>query len=89
MGDPFAQIYHVYLVKSKKKNIRGGRQLDRRVTYLLIEGPAFSTKAESNLYRSLGCSIIEMTNHKETRLAKKAEIAYSPLSMITDYDCWH
>jgi 5'-methylthioadenosine phosphorylase len=54
-----------------------------------MEGPAFSTRAESNLYRSWGCSIIGMTNHTEARLAKEAEIAYSSLSMVTDYDCWH
>jgi len=54
-----------------------------------MEGPAFSTRAESNLYRKWGCSIIGMTNHTEARLAKEAEIAYSSLSMVTDYDCWH
>ena len=54
-----------------------------------MEGPAFSTKAESNLYRNWGCSIIGMTNHTEARLAKEAEIAYSSLSMVTDYDCWN
>ena len=58
-------------------------------TYLAMEGPAFSTRAESNLYRDWGCSIIGMTNHTEARLAKEAEIAYSSLSMVTDYDCWN
>ena len=58
-------------------------------TYLCMEGPAFSTKAESNFYRSLNCSVIGMTNHTEARLAKEAEIAYSSLAMSTDYDCWH
>ena len=54
-----------------------------------MEGPAFSTKAESNFYRSLGCSVIGMTNHTESRLCREAEIAYASLSMSTDYDCWH
>jgi 5'-methylthioadenosine phosphorylase len=54
-----------------------------------MEGPAFSTRAESELYRSWGCSVIGMTNHTEARLAREAEIAYSTLAMVTDYDCWH
>ena len=54
-----------------------------------MEGPAFSTKAESKFYRSLNCSVIGMTNHTEARLAKEAEIAYASLAMSTDYDCWH
>ena len=58
-------------------------------TYLCMEGPAFSTKAESIFYRSLNCSVIGMTNHTEARLAREAEIAYSSLAMSTDYDCWH
>ena len=66
-----------------------GRQLHRGGTYLAMEGPAFSTRAESNLYRSWGCSVIGMTNHTEARLAREAEIAYASLSMATDYDCWH
>ncbi|MDP6196721.1 MAG: S-methyl-5'-thioadenosine phosphorylase, partial [Prochlorococcaceae cyanobacterium ETNP18_MAG_17] len=49
----------------------------------------FSTRAESNLYRSWGCSVIGMTNHTEARLAREAEIAYASLAMVTDYDCWH
>lgn len=58
-------------------------------TYLCMEGPAFSTKAESEFYRILKCSIIGMTNHTESRLAREAEIAYSTIAMSTDYDCWH
>jgi len=58
-------------------------------TYLCMEGPAFSTKAESEFYRSMNCSIIGMTNHTEARLAREAEIAYSTIAMSTDYDCWH
>ncbi|MDD5006115.1 MAG: S-methyl-5'-thioadenosine phosphorylase [Candidatus Omnitrophica bacterium] len=58
-------------------------------TYLNMEGPAFSTKAESNLYRSWGMDIIGMTNMSEAKLAREAEICYSTLAAVTDYDCWH
>ena len=89
MGDPFCRNLSGILSNVGEKIIPGGRQLHRGGTYLAMEGPAFSTRAESNLYRSWGCSIIGMTNHTEARLAKEAEIAYSSLSMVTDYDCWH
>ncbi len=89
MGDPFCRNLSGILGNVGEKIIPGGRQLHRVGTYLAMEGPAFSTRAESNLYRSWGCSIIGMTNHTEARLAKEAEIAYSSLSMVTDYDCWH
>ncbi|MDJ0737774.1 MAG: S-methyl-5'-thioadenosine phosphorylase [Nostocaceae cyanobacterium] len=58
-------------------------------TYVCIEGPAFSTKAESNVYRSWGGTIIGMTNLAEAKLAREAEIAYATLALVTDYDCWH
>jgi 5'-methylthioadenosine phosphorylase len=58
-------------------------------TYLCIEGPQFSTRAESELYRSWGMDIIGMTNLQEAKLAREAEICYSTLAMVTDYDCWH
>ncbi len=58
-------------------------------TYVCIEGPAFSTKAESNLYRAWGMDIIGMTNLQEAKLAREAEICYASLAMVTDYDCWH
>ena len=58
-------------------------------TYLCMEGPAFSTKAESHLYRSWGASVIGMTNLQEAKLAREAEICYATLAMATDYDCWH
>jgi 5'-methylthioadenosine phosphorylase len=63
--------------------------LHRGGTYICMEGPAFSTKAESNLYRSWGASIIGMTNLPEAKLAREAEIAYATLALSTDYDCWH
>ncbi|CCQ63470.1 S-methyl-5'-thioadenosine phosphorylase [Crocosphaera watsonii] len=58
-------------------------------TYVCMEGPAFSTIAESNLYRSWGASVIGMTNLQEAKLAREAEIAYATLALVTDYDCWH
>ena len=58
-------------------------------TYVCIEGPQFSTRAESELYRSWGMDIIGMTNLQEARLAREAEICYVTLAMVTDYDCWH
>lgn len=58
-------------------------------TYLVMEGPQFSTKAESALYRSWGCSVIGMTNMPEAKLAREAEICYATVAMVTDYDCWH
>lgn len=63
--------------------------LHRQGTYLCMEGPAFSTKAESKLYRSWGADIIGMTNLPEAKLAREAEIAYATLALVTDYDCWH
>ncbi len=62
--------------------VRGG-------TYLAMEGPQFSTLAESNLYRSWGCDVIGMTNMPEAKLAREAEMCYATVAMVTDYDCWH
>jgi 5'-methylthioadenosine phosphorylase len=58
-------------------------------TYLCMEGPAFSTRAESNLYRSWGMDVIGMTNLTEAKLAREAELCYATLALVTDYDCWH
>jgi 5'-methylthioadenosine phosphorylase len=58
-------------------------------TYVCMEGPAFSTKAESNLYRAWGMDVIGMTSLQEAKLAREAEICYATLAMVTDYDCWH
>ena len=63
--------------------------MTRGGTYLVMEGPQFSTKAESELYRSWGCSVIGMTNMPEAKLAREAEICYATVAMVTDYDCWH
>ena len=66
-----------------------GVKAHRGGTYLCMEGPAFSTKAESNVYRQWGMDIIGMTNLQEAKLAREAEIAYATLALVTDYDCWH
>ncbi len=66
----------------------GARAHDRG-TYLCMEGPAFSTRAESRLYRSWGVDVIGMTNLQEAKLAREAEIAYATIALATDYDCWH
>ena len=58
-------------------------------TYLVMEGPQFSTKAESELYRQWGCSVIGMTNMPEAKLAREAELPYASVAMVTDFDCWH
>jgi len=68
--------------REKIPMVRGG-------TYLVMEGPQFSTRAESNLYRSWGCDVIGMTNMPEAKLAREAEIPYCTVAMVTDYDCWH
>jgi len=58
-------------------------------TYLVMEGPQFSSRAESELYRAWGCDVIGMTNMPEAKLAREAEICYATVAMVTDYDCWH
>src|SRR5206468_5687029 len=68
---------------------RLGLPTTRGGTYLVMEGPQFSTLAESNLYRSWGCSVIGMTAMPEAKLAREAELPYAIVAMVTDYDCWH
>ncbi|MBI1384643.1 MAG: S-methyl-5'-thioadenosine phosphorylase [Rhizobiales bacterium] len=68
---------------------KSGVALRRGGTYLVMEGPQFSTRAESNLYRQWGCDVIGMTNMPEAKLAREAEICYATVAMVTDYDCWH
>jgi 5'-methylthioadenosine phosphorylase len=68
---------------------QAGVNVKRGGTYLCMEGPAFSTVAESNVYRSWGMDIIGMTNLQEAKLAREAEICYATIALVTDYDCWH
>ena len=69
--------------------VAAGATVHRGGTYLCMEGPQFSTRAESKIYRQWGADVIGMTNLQEARLAREAEICYATLAMVTDYDCWH
>ena len=68
---------------------RTGITVKKGGTYVCMEGPAFSTKAESNIYRSWGMDVIGMTNLQEAKLAREAEICYVTIALVTDYDCWY
>jgi 5'-methylthioadenosine phosphorylase len=85
-GDPVCGEVASAFVKSCQENGVVGKNGG---TYVCMEGPQFSTKAESNLYRSWGADLIGMTNLQEAKLAREAEICYATLAMVTDYDCWH
>lgn len=89
IADPFCKNLSKIIFDVANPLMPNGRDLHFGGTYLCMEGPAFSTRAESEFYRSLNCSIIGMTNHSEARLSREAEIAYSTIAMSTDYDCWH
>jgi 5'-methylthioadenosine phosphorylase len=78
LGDALEQAARVLRLPCK----RGG-------TYMVMEGPQFSTRAESELYRSWDCAVIGMTNMPEAKLAREAEMCYATVAMVTDYDCWH
>jgi len=69
--------------------IKAGATVHRGGTYLAMEGPQFSTRAESQMYRSWGCDVIGMTNMPEAKLAREAELPYATVAMVTDFDCWH
>ncbi|MDZ7966553.1 MAG: S-methyl-5'-thioadenosine phosphorylase [Nostoc sp. DedSLP03] len=88
-GDPICQNLAAVLADAIASLNLPEVTLHRGGTYVCMEGPAFSTKAESNLYRSWGATIIGMTNLPEAKLAREAEIAYATLALVTDYDCWH
>jgi 5'-methylthioadenosine phosphorylase len=85
-ADPVCPEISVVLETSCRKAGVVGK---RGGTYICMEGPQFSTRAESNIYRSWGADIIGMTNLQEAKLAREAEICYATLAMVTDYDCWH
>ena len=86
LGDPVCGRLVDQLVTGAKKV---GIKMQEGGTYLVMEGPQFSTRAESKLYRSWGCDVIGMTNMPEAKLAREAEICYATMAMVTDYDCWH
>jgi 5'-methylthioadenosine phosphorylase len=77
-----AEVVYNACQAEKVRAKRGG-------TYLCMEGPQFSTKAESNVYRAWGMDVIGMTNLQEAKLSREAEICYATVAMVTDYDCWH
>lgn len=85
-GDPVCNTLRGYLLAAANE---AGATVHDGGTYVCMEGPAFSTRAESNLYRSWGGRVIGMTNLPEAKLAREAEISYATLAMATDYDCWH
>ena len=89
LADPFCPRLSELLAEAAAAAMPAGHHLHRGGTYLCMEGPAFSTRSESMLYRSWDCSVIGMTNHTEARLAREAELAYASLAMVTDFDCWH
>ncbi len=85
-ADPVCKCLAGKLLKSAKKV---GATVHEKGTYVCIEGPMFSSRAESHIYRSWGVDVIGMTNYQEAKLAKEAEICYSTIALSTDYDCWH
>ena len=88
-GDPVCPQLAQVVSESAKSLALPDITIHDRGTYVCMEGPAFSTRAESNLYRSWGASTIGMTNLTEAKLAREAEIAYATMALVTDYDCWH
>jgi len=85
-ADPICPETHAALVRAAKDQ---EASVHESGTYVCIEGPAFSSRAESRLYRSWGVDVIGMTNLHEAKLAREAEICYATLALVTDYDCWH
>ncbi|NJL17288.1 MAG: S-methyl-5'-thioadenosine phosphorylase [Nitrospira sp.] len=85
-GDPVCTELGEALFASAEQ---AGATVHRRGTYLCMEGPQFSTKAESRLYRQWGVDVIGMTNMPEAKLAREAELCYATMALVTDYDCWH
>jgi 5'-methylthioadenosine phosphorylase len=85
-ADPVCPVLSEAAYASARKVVK---RVHRRGTYLCMEGPAFSTRAESNIYRKWGVDVIGMTNMPEAKLAREAELCYAALALATDYDCWH
>jgi 5'-methylthioadenosine phosphorylase len=86
MADPISPLLAGRVEAAAKSE---GIPYKRGGTYLVMEGPQFSTRAESFLYKSWGCSVIGMTNMPEAKLAREAELCYATVAMVTDFDCWH
>ena len=88
VSDALARAVRLVL-DAESAQTRGNITLHQGGTYVCMEGPQFSTQAESHWYRSMGAAIIGMTNMPEAKLAREAQMAYATLAMVTDYDCWH
>lgn len=86
VADPICERLSALAESSAKT---AGATVHKGGTYLAMEGPQFSTKAESHMYRAWGCDVIGMTNMPEAKLAREAELPYATIAMVTDYDCWH
>ena len=86
VAEPFCAQFSAQILDA---SLQAERPVVRGGTYICIEGPQFSTKAESRLYRSWGCAVIGMTAMPEARLAREAELCYATLAMVTDFDVWH
>jgi 5'-methylthioadenosine phosphorylase len=89
MAQPVCPNLAALLVRACQAIVGEEVQVHSQGTYVCIEGPTFSTQAESHWYRSMGAHVIGMTNMPEAKLAREAEIAYATLALVTDYDCWH
>ena len=85
LADPICSVLHGVLFEAARSC---GARARRGGTYVCMEGPQFSTRAESHVYRSFQADVIGMTNVQEAKLAREAEICYATLAMVTDYDCW-
>ena len=85
-ADPIWEPLRILVLEAARST---GAKVHDGGTYLCMEGPLFSTRAESNLYRTWGVEVIGMTNLQEAKLAREAEIAYATVALVTDYDCWH
>ena len=91
-GDPVSPVLAGLLHEAAVDRVKaggGGERVHRGGTYMVINGPQFSTRAESNIYRKIGVDVIGMTAMPEAKLAREAEISYATLALSTDYDCWH
>lgn len=88
-ADPTCKLFGAALADAADVATGGGPRVHRAGTYVCIEGPQFSTRAESRVYRSWGVSVIGMTAMPEAKLAREAELPYATLALATDYDCWH
>ncbi len=91
-GDPVCPVLHRQLAEAAQRvalQATDGPKIHTGGTYVNIEGPTFSTRAESNLYRAWGCDVVGMTSLPEAKLCREAQLPYAAIALVTDYDCWH